>query len=216
MLARAHDIPTIARGTRACEPATNMSPHILHVVEAFAAGTLRIVSQMANSQAADGHRVSLAYSLREETPPNWRALLHPAVEPHYLPMRRALLPIADLRSLLALARLVRALQPDIVHLHSSKAGALGRLVSLQYPAARWYFSPHGLSFLQSDTAGRLHRVYLALERLLALAPATIVACSPSEAALVERHLNRRAQLVPNGIPLEAVRCQAASGARTLT
>jgi glycosyltransferase involved in cell wall biosynthesis len=193
-----------------------MRIHILHVVEAFAAGTFGIVSQMANSHASDGHRVSLAYSLRAETPLNWRAQLDPAVESHHLPMCRSIAPMSDLRALIALARLVRALQPDIVHLHSTKAGAIGRIASLGNPHARWYFSPHGLSFLQTSTPGRLHSVYLALERLLALTPATIVACSPSEAALIERHLHRTPMLVPNGIPIDSVRCQIASGGKTLT
>lgn len=178
-----------------------MGIHILHVVEAFAAGTLAIVYQMANAQARDGHRVSLAYSLREDTPPNWRAELHPAVTSHHLPMSRKVSPLADLRAMAALARLLRLQQPDIVHLHSSKAGAIGRLASLRHRNARWYFSPHGLSFLQSSNPGRVHSVYLALERLLALTPATIVACSPSEAGLVERHLHRKPMLVPNGIPI---------------
>lgn len=182
-----------------------MGIHILHVVESFAAGTLNIVCEMANRQAADGHRVSLAYSLREETPKEWRALLHPSVEPHHLPMRRALAPMADLLSLMALSRLVGRLAPDIVHLHSSKAGALGRIVSLWRSDARWFFSPHGLSFLQSDTAGRVHRFYLLLERALAKLPPSIVACSRSEGELIERYLGRRPLVVPNGISLDAIR-----------
>jgi glycosyltransferase involved in cell wall biosynthesis len=185
-----------------------MGVHILHIVESFAAGTLRIVCQMANRQASDGHRVSLAYSLREETPPDWREQLHARVEPHHLPMRRSLAPLADMKALLALARLVSRLRPDIVHLHSSKAGALGRLASLAGTGARWYFSPHGLSFLQSATPGRVHPFYLVLERLLAYLPAAVVACSPSEALLVERYLDRRALLVPNGIALESIRARS--------
>jgi glycosyltransferase involved in cell wall biosynthesis len=190
-----------------------MSIHILHVVESFAAGTFRIVCEMAKRQASDGHRVSLAYSLREETPHDWRDQLGAHVETHHLPMRRALAPLADFKSLLGLARLVARLQPDIVHLHSSKAGALGRIASLRGNRARWYFSPHGLSFLQSSTPGRVHPVYLALERLLARLPGSIIACSRSEAQIVEHFLHRRPLLVPNGIALESIvsRARAAAG-----
>lgn len=182
-----------------------MRVHILHVVESFAAGTLRIVCQMVNGQASDGHRVSLAYSLREETPQDWREHLDARVEVHHLPMRRALSPLADFKSLLALMRLVARLRPDIAHLHSSKAGALGRIASLRFTGVRWYFSPHGLSFLQSSTPGQVHPVYLTLERLLARMPAAMVACSPSEAQLIERYLGRTPLLVPNGIALECIR-----------
>ncbi|HTH77995.1 MAG TPA: glycosyltransferase [Ramlibacter sp.] len=182
-----------------------MGIHILHVVESFAAGTLRIVTQMTNRQALDGHRVSLAYSLREETPVDWRGQLDARVEPHHLAMKRELAPASDCRSLLGLVRLVGRLQPDIVHLHSSKAGALGRIASLARTRPRWYFSPHGLSFLQSSTPGRVHPVYLALERVLAHLPVSIIACSPSEAQLIAHHLHRRPLLVPNGIALDEVR-----------
>jgi glycosyltransferase involved in cell wall biosynthesis len=192
-----------------------MSVHILHVVEAFAAGTFGIVSQMANAHARDGHRVSLAYSLREETPADWREQLHPGVQPHYLPMCRSVSPVTDVRATVALARLVRELQPDIVHLHSAKAGAIGRLASLRHRRPRWYFSPHGLSFLQSSSPGRVHGVYLALERLLALTPAAIIACSRSEGALVERYLRRRPLLVPNGIPLDVVPSHTACAGKGL-
>jgi glycosyltransferase involved in cell wall biosynthesis len=182
------------------------SMHILHVVEAFAAGTMGITCQMVNQQARDGHRVSLAYSLREETPQDWRSRLHHLVEPHHLPMTRALAPWTDLKSFLALRRLVTRLRPDVVHLHSSKAGALGRLASLTLPREmRWYFSPHGLSFLQSSEAGGVHRTYLAVERVLAKCPAQILACSPSEAGLVRQHLHATPLLVENGISIDAIR-----------
>jgi glycosyltransferase involved in cell wall biosynthesis len=181
--------------------------HILHVVESFAAGTMGIVCQMVSRQARDGHRVSLAYSLRAETPPDWRSRLDPRVGCHHLPMERSLAPLADIRSLFRLARLCARLQPDIVHLHSSKAGALGRLLSCWRGGTRWFFSPHGLSFLQSSEPGRVHPVYLAIERLLARLPSSILACSPSEASLVERYLNRQALLVPNGIALDDIQAR---------
>lgn len=186
-----------------------MSAHILHVVESFAAGTLGIVRQIVNQQAADGFRVSLAHSLRAETPPDWRAQLHAAVDCHYLPMRRALAPWADLKCLVLLERLLTRLNPDIVHLHSSKAGALGRIAALRRRGAQWFFSPHGLSFLQSTKPGRVHPVYLGLELLLSRLPAAIVACSPSEAALVRRYLHRSPLVVPNGISLDPIHSRAA-------
>jgi glycosyltransferase involved in cell wall biosynthesis len=38
-------------------------------------------------------------------------------------------PVADLRSVVELVRIVRRLRPDIVHTHTTKAGALGRLAA---------------------------------------------------------------------------------------
>src|SRR5207244_6075235 len=39
-------------------------------------------------------------------------------------------PYADLRSLVQLRRIVRSFRPDIVHTHTAKAGALGRIAAL--------------------------------------------------------------------------------------
>lgn len=172
---------------------------IVHVVESFAAGTFRVLQTITNAQVADGHRVCIFYSLREETPVNWQAQFDGRIMVKPLPMTRRLAPLKDLQALKQLFLQLRTLRPDIVHLHSSKAGALGRICSLLLKGPRWFFSPHGLSFLQSEKQGKVHRFYLWIERLLAHAPATIIACSPSEAVLVEQYLHRKAVLVCNGI-----------------
>src|SRR3982751_1453336 len=41
-------------------------------------------------------------------------------------MRRAILPVKDFRTYRSLVRLLRELNPDVVHTHSSKAGIVGR------------------------------------------------------------------------------------------
>ena len=44
-------------------------------------------------------------------------------------LRRRPGPMADTQALVALVRLLRSLQPDVVHTHSTKAGVLGRLAA---------------------------------------------------------------------------------------
>lgn len=185
--------------------------HIMHVVESFAAGTLSVVQAMCNRQVEDGHRVTLCYSLRVETPADWRSHIDARVECLPLPMRRRPAPLSDLAALWRLTGFVRRLQPDIVHLHSSKAGAIGRLASLMLPRPRWYFSPHGLSFLQSAQPGHVHRGFLLLETLLRVPRVTYIACSVSEAALIEKHLQRSAHVVNNGIDVSAVPVRGQDG-----
>nr|WP_314898706.1 glycosyltransferase [uncultured Deefgea sp.] len=181
---------------------------IVHVVESFGAGTLSMVSAMANRQSQDGHAVTVIHSVREETPANWRALFADAVQCIHLPMQRAIHPLNDFRTGRALLKWIRDIAPDVVHLHSSKAGAVGRLVSLAWAGKsggpRWFFSPHGLSFLQRAEGRLKNGVFLAIEKLLAGVPVTFIACSPSEGAEIRSHLSSNVVVVNNAVDLAAI------------
>jgi glycosyltransferase involved in cell wall biosynthesis len=119
---------------------------------------------------------------------------------------RSVRPLADLRVLVALRRLIREFRPDIVHTHSSKAGFLGRV------AARWagvchiVHTPHGHVF-DGYFSPAVTRVFILLERLAARWTDRIVTLTDAEA---EQHLalgiGRREQFVtiPSGVELEAV------------
>lgn len=108
----------------------------------------------------------------------------------------------DLRSELTLLRL--AGRADIVHVHSSKAGFLGRLASVLRAKTRaCVFTPHGWSFWAAD--GAEARLYTFLERLAAGWCGAIVALSEDErrsgldAGVGEPGLYR---VIPNGVELE--------------
>ncbi|WP_052190476.1 glycosyltransferase [Chitinibacter sp. ZOR0017] len=189
---------------------------IVHVVESFGAGTLSMVSAMANQQAADGHAVTVIHSVREETPANWRTLFASAVACIHLPMQRAIHPLNDFRAGRALYRWLRDLQPEVVHLHSSKAGAIGRLVSLLWAepgGPRWFFSPHGLSFLQRAEGRLKNSIFLGIEKILAGVPVTFLACSPSEAEEIRTHLSPNVRVVNNAIDLALISPARPGGAR---
>lgn len=59
---------------------------------------------------------------------------------------REIRPLDDLRALARLVRIIRTERPDIVHLHSSKAGAIGRVAAALARAPVVIHSIHGWSF----------------------------------------------------------------------
>lgn len=76
---------------------------------------------------------------------------------------RSIRPVSDARAICEMTRFLRRHRPDIVSLHSSKAGWLGRI------AAWWeripvIFTAHGWAFTEGIPSGR-RAVYYALERL---------------------------------------------------
>ena len=79
-------------------------------------------------------------------------------------MRRAISPWQDTLALVELVRLCRRIRPDIVHAHSSKAGALGRLAAALAHVPVRIFTVHGWSF--AAYGGLPGRLYLWVERRL--------------------------------------------------
>src|SRR4051794_13786442 len=79
-------------------------------------------------------------------------------------MRRAISPWQDTLALVELVRLCRRVPPDIVHAHSSKAGALGRLAAALARVPVRIFTVHGWSF--AAYGGLPGRLYLWVERRL--------------------------------------------------
>ena len=179
---------------------------ILHISEAFTGGLFASVTGLANGLADRGHDVHIAYSRRAETPDDVRTHVRPSITLHELSLARAIDPRADAAGLLAIRRLVRALNPDIVHLHSSKAGVLGRVAArLGGVAHRVFYSPRGLAFLQEDRSPAARRVYQAIEWTTARFGGTVVACSQSELDMIRSRIRpRRAVLVENGIDVAAI------------
>jgi len=124
----------------------------------------------------------------------------PGIELHAIGAHRRPAP-GDVRSWLALLPL--AGRADVVHVHSSKAGFLGRLASLARGKRRaCVFTPHGWSFWAAD--GAEGRLYVGLERVAAGWCGAIVALSQDErAAGLEQGVGRPEQyrVIPNGVDL---------------
>ena len=102
---------------------------ILMVCEAFGGGVFTYVSQLCNDMAND-FEIYLAYSVRPQTPKDYRKFLDPRI---YLIKLKNLgvNSLANIKSDIAaikeLRQIEKEIQPDLIHLHSSIAGGLGRL-----------------------------------------------------------------------------------------
>jgi len=64
----------------------------------------------------------------------------------FVDLVRAISPLRDLRAMRALQRRFEQLRPDVVHTHSSKAGALGRIAAAQAGVPLIVHTIHGMSF----------------------------------------------------------------------
>lgn len=117
-----------------------------------------------NGQAEMGHEVHLIYGLEASDAMVRR--LHPSVVPHQIrALRRPLKPFGDAWATLATTTLLRRIKPEIVHTHTSKAGAIGRVAARIANTPGVVHGIHILPFLNVGLAEQL--AYLTTERLLA-------------------------------------------------
>lgn len=165
------------RPSRPAHSSTDRKLEVLLVSQPVDGGVSKCVMQLAAGAVAAGHKVVVA-SPSVSGDPFFEAVIecgasHQALLGH----NRGLGP-GDVSHLVHLRRLMKA--SDVTHLHSSKAGALGRLAGLTLGSTRprIIFTPHAWSWLRG---GRSERIYELVERLLGRACDVIIAVSPSEA-----------------------------------
>lgn len=84
-------------------------------------------------------------------------------------LQRALSPIKDIRTIFSLKKIYKQYQPDIIHLHSSKAGMLGRMA---FPKKKIVYTVHGF-----DSIRVAFRKLLPIERMMQSKCASIIGVS---------------------------------------
>lgn len=181
---------------------------ILHVTESLAAGVGYYVTMVIHAQVAAGHELILAHSIRSDTPStsDLEKCYSGVRRRHVIDMVTQVSLWRDILSAVALIRLMRSERPDVVHLHSSKAGVLGRLAArFCGVSTRVFYSPHGFAFLREDVSSRKRALFLLFEQLAARLGGVLVSCSRSEGELAESMVKHpRVCLVENAVDLDAV------------
>jgi glycosyltransferase involved in cell wall biosynthesis len=121
--------------------------------------------------------------------------------PHIeLPLGRAVAPAADARAVRTLVSILRSVRPDLVHAHSSKAGAVARLARLGVPRLPLVYSPHGYAFAGHFERAAARRAYQLAERVLSPLTTRVLCVCHAEARLA-RQVGRldRIRVVHNGV-----------------
>ena len=95
-------------------------------------------------------------------------------------LHREIAPLRDLRTILRLARLIRSERPTILHTHTAKAGAVGRIAALLAGDARPPVIVHTFHghVLRGYFNPALTAAFRLLEQLLARVATKLVAVSP--------------------------------------
>jgi glycosyltransferase involved in cell wall biosynthesis len=158
-------------------------------------GVAICVRDLVEAAVSSGYRITVTCPSAGDLA-SWVQERGAAWEP--LELRRSPHP-SDILAVARLRRLARA--SDLVHLHSSKAGAVGRLAlaSLGHRRPPSVFTPHAWSW---QVGGPLEPAYRLFERIMLPVTTAVVAVSDEERSHGQEVLDCRADRIevhPNGV-----------------
>lgn len=176
-----------------------MKKRILHIVEAFGGGIFSFLVDLVNS-TSDEYEIIVAYGKREQTPDEFKNYFNNNVK--FIEVKnftRSINIVKDFKSFFEIKKIIKDINPDIIHLHSSKAGFLGRFASNS--KVKVLYNPHGFSFLMKDSSKIKRLVYWIIEKISTIKKSKIVACSQGEYE-ESLKLSQNSICINNGINVE--------------
>lgn len=181
---------------------------IVHVVEPFASGVVTFVKSLVEHLPEDYHIV--IHGERQEVME--RAEVKKLFPPHQVKFihwksaQRGLHPVKDTRALFELYNILKRFRSaDVVHLHSSKSGFIGRLACRWLKIKNVIYTPNGAPFLMQQSKFK-QLLYKQLELIGHSFGGKVVCVSASEAEAYKQ-LGIDASYINNGTTLPFVSSQ---------
>lgn len=128
------------------------------------------------------------------------------IKPLYIPeMQRPIRPLKDRKAYFKIYQIIKDFQPDIVHTHAAKAGALGRLAALNLKVPVILHTFHGHAF-HSYFHPFITKLFIQIERYLAQKSTKIIAISELQKKELSQDFKicspEKIIVVPNGFDLD--------------
>lgn len=152
-------------------------PHVLHVIESLGGGVTSAVRDYLTSTPQVRHTVIARSRPLDDTGEDFEGLAETVIWA----------PAGLLSAIRLVSRTFDELRPDVVHAHSSFAGAWTRLARV--PTRRIVYTPHCFAFERQDLGGAARALFRAAEATLARRTAVVAGVSPREVELA-RSLRR--------------------------
>jgi len=161
---------------------------IVHIVESFASGVFDFLVDLTSGMHE--HDFIIIHGEREDTPDNFEMYFPDGTQ--FITWKDATREINPKKDILAFIQIVNIIKPlnnvDVIHLHSSKAGFLGRVAARVLGLQKKvFYTPHGVSFLRGDVSFLKHKIFVYLEKIGAHLGGQVVACSRSESEAFHKY-----------------------------
>lgn len=151
---------------------------ILYIVEAMGGGIFSYIVDLSN-ELINYYDIYIAYAVRKQTPQNYMDYFDKRINLIKVEnFCRSINPIKDIKAMLELKQIEKKIKPDIIHLHSSKAGAIGRIAfNGKIPM---FYTPHGYSFLMENCNAIKRILFKSIEYICAKRKCVTISCSAGE------------------------------------
>ena len=182
---------------RAEERLTMAENKILFVVEAMGGGVFTYIVDLAN-ELVKTCDMYIAYAVRPQTPEDYKDYFDKRI--HLIEVKnftRSINPAKDFKAIPEVKKIADEVKPDIIHLHSSKAGVIGR-IAFNGNEVPLFYTPHGYSFLMENYKPAKRAIFKIIETVFAKRNCTTISCSYGEHQETLK-LTRKATYVNNGI-----------------
>lgn len=172
---------------------------VVHVIEPFATGINTFVHEIVTGNLAFNH--TIIYGKRNGLQ-NIDAILKSYEDNvKFIPwkhVQREVSLIKDLRALVSLIKILKSEEIDVLHLHSSKAGVLGRIAAYFLGIKNVIYTPNAVAFLRTDIGGFKKWFFRIIERLTSIFPGVIISSSRSEFQALYK-LGITSKIINNGV-----------------
>lgn len=114
------------------------------------------------------------------------------IEVKNVQLERSISPISDFMSLVKIVKEIRRINPGLIHLHSSKAGVIGRIAAALTSKVTIY-TPHAYAYL--GASGLMRLFYLAIEKALRPLTNYLIASGLSEKVRSVEEVGYRPEMI---------------------
>jgi glycosyltransferase involved in cell wall biosynthesis len=184
---------------------------VVHVIEALGGGVYTYFKDLSHYFGDDEITKDISTSIiysgnrKEIDPEKIESDFSKGVSLIKIDMVREFSPIQDFKSILQLRKELQRINPDVIHLHSSKAGVLGRIACfLLFKRKKIFYTPHAYAFLRTDISWLTRKLYWYIEKIIPiLFGGETIACGDTEYEIAQ--IIGKSHLVRNGINIREVK-----------
>lgn len=176
---------------------------ILHIVEAMGGGIFTYLVGLTN-ELVKNNDIYIAYGLREQTPDNFKRYFDENINLiEVKSFTREINIIKDLKAFHEIRSIEKEIDPDVIHLHSSKAGALGR-IAFNFKTKPVFYTPHGYSFLMENEHRGKRLIYKSIEWICGKLNSITISCSEGENN-ESKKISKKSILINNAINIDELK-----------